>query len=218
MTINVQSLGSNTRSTARIHRAGAAAIAGAVALAASLIGHGVAGYLGTDSMIDTPGTLAYYLSYGSLSVAWGLLFLGSLGFAAVAMRTGGRLLTGGAALVSIGLGATALGFGFATVASVAGLGDVALMGDAVAGLSMMIGFTLGSLVAGIALLRTESASRTVAWLMIATGPAMLIGGMAPLGGLGLVLFAGPLCAAWFLLGRELLGATAAVEEAATVPA
>lgn len=216
MVINVRYPGSNARSTARIHRAGAAAIAGAIALAASLIGHGVAGSLGADSMIDTPGTLAYYLSYGSLSVAWGLLFLGSLGFAAVALRSGRRLLKGGAALVSVGLGATALGFGFATIAGLAGLGDAALMGDAVAGLSMMLVFTLGSLVAGIALLRAEIASRTVAWLMIATGPAMLVGGLVAPAGLGLVLFAGPLCAAWFLLGRELLGPTATIEEPTTV--
>ncbi|WP_122087969.1 hypothetical protein [Halalkalicoccus subterraneus] len=218
MTINVQSLGSNTRSTARIHRAGAAAIAGAVALAASLIGHGVADYLGTDSMIDTPGTLAYYLSYGSLSVAWGLLFLGSLGFAAVALRSGRQLLKDGAALVSIGLAGTTLGFGFATAAGLAGLGEVALMGDTVAGLSMMFVFTLGSLVAGIALLRAEIASRMVAWLMIATGPAMLVGAMVVPAGLDVVLFAGPLCAAWILLGRELLGANVAIEESAAIPA
>lgn len=218
MTINVQSLGSNARSTARIHRAGVAAMAGAVALAASLLGHGVAGSLGVDSMIDTPGTLAYYLSYGSLFVAWGLLFLGSLGLAAVALRTGGRLLKGGAALVSVGLGGTALGFGFATAAGLAGLSETALMGDTVAGLSMMVVFTLGSLVTGIGLLRSGVASRTVAWLMIVTAPAMVVGAMVAPAGLDVLLFAGPPCAAWVLLGRELLGANAMGEEPATVPA
>lgn len=218
MTINVRSLGVNARTTTRIHRAGVAAIAGAIALAISLIGHGLADRLWTDANVDAPGTLAYYLSYGSLFVAWGLLFLGSLGLAAVAMRSDRRLLKGGAALVSLGLAGTTIGFGFATAAGLAGLGDVALVGDTVAGLSMMFVFTLGSLLAGIALLRSGIVSRTVAVLMILTGPAMLIGAMAAPAGIDIVLFAGPLCAAWILLGRELLAADSAIEEPAAIPA
>lgn len=216
MTINVRSLEVNARTTTRIHRAGMAAIAGAIALAISLIGHGLADRLWTDANVDAPGTLAYYLSYGSLFVAWGLLILGSLGLAAVAMRSDRRLLKGGAALVSLGLAGTTIGF--ATAAGLAGLGDVALMGDTVAGLSMMFVFTLGSLLAGIALLRSGIVSRTVAGLMILTGPAMLIGAMVAPVGIDIVLFAGPLCAAWILLGRELFAADSAIEEPATIPA
>lgn len=219
MAINVQSFGLNDRSTTRIHRAGAAAIAGAIALALSLLGHDVARVMGFDGTINTPGTLGFFLSYASLTVGWGLLFVGSLGFAWMAFRSDGRLLKGGVSLVSLGLGGTTLGFGFAALVDLVGRGDLAMMGEIIGAISMMIVFTLGSLVAGVALVRSKIVSRTIAWLMVATGPAMLLGALVvPVGtGLDLLLFAGPLCAAWILIGRELLATntTAAEPDAVT---
>ena len=99
MTINAQSIRLNTQSTARIHRAGMAASVGALALALSLLGHEVASRMGADGNIDVPGTLGNLLSYGSLTIAWGLLFLGSLGFTALMMRSDRRLLKIGAGAV-----------------------------------------------------------------------------------------------------------------------
>ena len=46
-----------------------AAIAGAIALAISLFGDDLTRFLGIDRTIDTPGTLGFFLSYGSLSLA-----------------------------------------------------------------------------------------------------------------------------------------------------
>jgi hypothetical protein len=224
---NVQSIGVNAPSTARIHRAGTAAIAGAIALAISLIGHDVARYLGVDGTIDVPGTLGFFLSYASLSLAWGLLFLGSLGFAAMMMRTDHRLLKVGAGAVSLGLAGTALGFGFAALVGLAGLsglvgsaavGDLTMIGEIVALPSMMLLLTLGSLVLGVALLRTGIASRTIAGLMIAVGPGLILGAVIGVPVLDLVLFAGPLCVVWALIGRDLLAADATAEKSATIPA
>jgi hypothetical protein len=206
MAINVQSLGLDNRSTTRIHRAGATAIAGAIALALSLIGHDVARVMGIDGTINTPSTLGFFLSYASLTVGWGLLFVGSLGFAWVAFRSGDRLLKVGTSLVSLGLGGTTLGFGFVALVGLVGRGDLAMIGELIGAPSMMLVFTLGSLVTGVALVRTGIVSRTIAWLMVATGPAMLLGALViPVGiGLDLLLFAGPLCVVWVLIGRELL--------------
>lgn len=216
MTINVRSLGVNARTTTRIHRAGMAAIAGAIALAISLIGHEAARYLGIDGTIDVPGTLGFFLSYGSLSLAWGLLALGSFGFAALVMRTDDRLVKVGSGAVSLGLAGTALGFGFAALAGLAGLEDVAMIGEMIAAPSMMFLFTLGSLVLGISLLRTEIVSRTIAGLMIAVSPGMILGVMIGVPVLDIVLFAGPVCAVWALIGRELFAADSTIEEPATV--
>jgi hypothetical protein len=225
--INVRSIGVNGPSTARIHRAGTAAIAGAIALAISLIGHDVARYLGVDGTIDVPGTLGFFLSYASLSLAWGLLFLGSLGFAATMMHTDHRLLKVGAGAVSLGLAGTALGFGFAALVGLAGLsglvgsaavGDLTMIGEIVALPSMMLLLTLGSLVLGVALLRTGIASRTIAGLMIAVGPGLILGAVIGVPVLDLVLFAGPLCVVWALIGRDLLAADATAEKSATIPA
>lgn len=218
MTINVRSLGMNARTTTRIHQAGGAAILGAIALAISLLGHEAARYLGIDGTIDVPGTLGFFLSYGSLSLAWGLLFLGSLGFAAVVMRTDRRLVKVGAGAVSLGLAGTALGFGFAALAGLGGLGGVAIIGEMVAAPSMMLLFTLGSLVLGSSLLRAEIVSRTIAGLMIAVGPGMILGAMISVPVLDVVLFAGPICAVWALIGYDLLSTDATIKEPATIPA
>lgn len=212
VTINVQSLGLNNQSTARIHRAGLAAIAGSIALALSLLGHEIARVMGIDGNIDVAGTLGFLLSYGSLAIAWGLLFIGSLGFAWIAFRSDSRLLKTGTMLVSLGLGGTALGFGFATLAGLAGLGEVALMGDMVGAIGMLIVFTLGSLITGIALVRTEIVSRMIAWLMVIVGPSMVLGAMVAPIGLDLLLFAGPVCVVWLLIGRELLSASTKTSE------
>lgn len=218
MTINVRSLGVNTRTTTRIHRAGMAAIAGAIALAISLIGHEAAQYLGIDGTIDAPGTLGFLLSYGSLSLAWGLLALGSFGFAALVMGTDDRLVKIGAGAVSLGLAGTGLGFGFAALAGLAGLGDVAMIGEMIAAPSMMLLFTLGSLALGIGLLRTETVSQTIAGLMTAVGPGMILGVMIGVPVLDIVLFAGPVCAVWALIGYGLLSTDATIEESTAVPA
>ncbi|WP_336343015.1 hypothetical protein [Halalkalicoccus ordinarius] len=208
----------NARTTTRINRAGMAAIAGSIALAISLIGHEVARYRGIDGTIDVPGTLGFFLSYGSLSLAWGLLFLGSLGFAALVMRTDDRLVKVGAGAVSLGLAGTALGFGFAALAGLAGLGDVAMIGEMIAAPSMMLLFTLGSLVLGIELLRTEIVSRAIAGLMTAVGPGMILGVMIGVPVLDIVLFAGPVCAVWALIGYDLLSTDTTIEEPSAVPA
>ncbi|MCH7660062.1 MAG: hypothetical protein IH933_05610 [Euryarchaeota archaeon] len=220
MAINVQSFGLNDRSTARIHRAGTAAIAGAIALALSLLGHDAARVMGIDGNIDTPGTLGFFLSYATLTVGWGLLFVGSLGFAWMAFRSGDRLLKAGVSLVSLGLGGTTLGFGFAALVGLVGRGDLAMIGELIGAPSMMLVFTIGSLVTGVALVRSKIVSRTIAWLMVATGPAMLLGALVvPVGiGLDLLLFAGPLCAAWILIGRELLATNTTTTEPDAVTA
>lgn len=212
MGINVQSLGLNNRSTARIHRAGAAAIAGAIALALSLLGHDVGRIMGIDGNLDVPGTLANLLSYGSLTIAWGLLFVGSLGFAAVAMRADQRLLTGGSGFVSLALGLIAMGFGFATVVALVSPSTTIFVGDMLAGIGIVVLLPLASFVLGIALVRTEIVPRLTAWLMVATGPAVVAGVFidAPL--LGILVFAGPLCVVWVLIGRELIATSEPVTE------
>ena len=91
------------------------------------------------------------------------------------MRSDRRLLRIGADAVSLGLAGTALGFGFAALGGLAGLGDVAMIGEMIGAPSMMILFTLGWLVLGIALLRTDIVSRTITGLMAAIGPGMILG-------------------------------------------
>lgn len=213
MTINVRSIGVNARSTARIHRAGMAAIAGAIALAISLLGHDVASILGIDGNLDVPGTLATLLSYASLTVAFGLLFIGSLGFAAVVMRSDRILTKIGAGGVSLAFGLIALGFGFATVVSLVSPSETIFVGDMLAGIGIVALLPLASLVLGVALLRADVVSRRIAWLMVVTGPAMVLGVFVEVPLLGIAVFAGPLCAVWALIGRDLLSADpAAVEE------
>jgi hypothetical protein len=213
MTINIQSIGLNARSTARIHRAGAAAIAGAIVLAISLVGHDVARFLGLDGNLDVPGSLATLLSYSSLTIAFGLLFLGSLGLTALMMRSDRRLLKVGAGAVSLGLAGTTLGFGFAALAGLTRFASAIMIGEIVGAVSMMILFTFGSLVLGVAFLRSKVVSRTIAWLMIAVGPGIVLGSVIGVPILDLVLFAGPVCAVWILIGRDLIAADpAAVEE------
>lgn len=198
-----------------ICRAGLAAILGGAIFVANLMlyeGLGLEELTASSSLVAT-------LNNGSLLVAWGLLLWGLFGLRAYGGKERGRLWTAGIVLMGIGLALATIGFVPETFAPLVGLMGLANLGGMTIGLGVLVFIPVGAVVLGAALFRTGAISRLGAALMIAAGPsilaAMLVGGAVPpiVGGL---LFAGPLGAAWIVIGYDLR--TKHVETTASVAA
>lgn len=193
-----------------IRRAGLAAILGGAIFIGNILAYEGLGL----AELTTSSSLVATLNNGSLLVAWGLLLWGLFGLRASGREAGDRLWRAGIVLMGIGLALATIGFVPETFAPLFGLMGLANLGGMTIGLGVLVFMPVGAVVLGAALFRAGAVSRPGAILLIVAGPsilaAMFAGGMVPpiVGGL---LFAGPLGAAWIVIGYDLR--TTAIEPA-----
>ncbi|WP_306058518.1 hypothetical protein [Natronococcus wangiae] len=172
----------------RTRGAGLAAILGAVILFGH-IGYGSAlQYLGIVPGYETVGSAVYYLSEGTLFLAWAGMFLGFAGLRARVVGLESRLWNVGSALTVIDTAMATVGFLAVTVAPAVGAIGVVEPGNMVIGLGVMIAVTVGTFLMGVSLLRTDAMPRYVAVLLLLVLPATLLAGpVGPALGVGIVI-------------------------------
>ena len=206
---NTQSVPVATRrwTPRRIRLAGLAAIVGALLLVAHIMWGTYHAIVGSVPGYMTVGTGAYYLSEGTLFVAWVGIFLGFAALRARLLGLESRLWNVGSALATIGAALAAIGFAIATIAPAVGATGVVDPANMIIGLGLMVGITLGSFLMGIALFRTGAASRLLAGLLVLVLPMTLLAG--PVGealGVGswvMLAMIAPLVAAVIVIGHSL---------------
>lgn len=157
---------------------------------------------------DDVGSLAYYVSEGSLVIAWACIFLGFAALRARMLGNGGRLWNIGILLVMAGTAVASLAFLLVTVAPMVRADALVNPGNALIGIGVVLLGGLGSVIMGIALLRMNALSRVIAALLILNVPLgigsvavmeLLIGQQYWLSALIMV----PYCVAVILIGNYL---------------
>lgn len=191
----------------RIRVAGVMVIVGALLLYGRIA---IGAYLEGQMTVfpwDGVGSLAYYVSEGSLVIAWACIFLGFAALRARMLGKGGRLWNIGILLVMAGTAVASLAFLLVTVAPMVRADALVDPGNALIGIGLVLLGNVGSVMIGIALLRMN-ALRVIAALFILNTPLgigavaimeLLIGQQYWLS----VLMMVPYCAAVILIGNYL---------------
>lgn len=187
--------------------AGLAAIAGAIVLVGSLFWQEFLVFRGVGTLIEDPTHAIYYLSQGSLLLAFGGLLIGLIGLSTQQRRMGtyGRLWKPAIGLTGLGLGLAALGFLIVVGAPLIGSPELKTPGDMVIGLGFLLFIPVGSFLLGLAFLRARTESRLVASLLIVGAITWIVllvvqSSLPPV--VGITLFV-PFGAAWVVIGYEL---------------